>query len=446
MSSILRDIKVGRLPKKEYKENFNEIHPPLTQHEAIVEGDRCYFCYDAPCIEACPTGIDIPLFIRQITAGNPEGAAKTIFDENILGGMSARVCPTETLCEEACVRNTGEDKPVKIGLLQRYATDKLIDSNIHPYSRSKDNGKSIAVVGGGPAGLACAHKLSTFGYHVTLYDSNPKIGGLNEYGIAAYKTVDDFAAREAKYLLSIGGIDHRPNHSLGKEISIKELKNDYDAIFLGIGLPGVNALRLEGENLDGISDAVDYIQDLRQTDDLSMLPVGRKVIVIGGGMTAIDIAVQIKKLGSEDVTIVYRRGQENMPASLVEQSNAQNNGVLIKHWSKPSKLMIESDQVIGVEFEYTEIKDQKLVSKGEKYSIPADIVFRAIGQSFDAQNIDGLPQISNGKISVNEDRKTSINGIWAGGDCIIGGEDLTVSAVEDGKRAAISIHKDLSKK
>ena len=178
MSSILRDIKVGRLPKKEYEENFNEIHPPLSQNEAMVEGDRCYFCYDAPCIEACPTGIDIPLFIRQITAGNPEGAAKTIFDENILGGMSARVCPTETLCEEACVRNTGEDKPVKIGLLQRYATDKLMDADVHPYSRAEDNGKSVAVVGGGPAGLSCAHRLSIYGYQVTLYDSNPKIGSL----------------------------------------------------------------------------------------------------------------------------------------------------------------------------------------------------------------------------------------------------------------------------
>ena len=442
MTEIRNDIKKSRLSEKEYSENFGEIHPPFNKHEAMVEGDRCYYCYDAPCIEACPTGINIPLFIRQITSGNPEGAAKTIFDENILGGMSARVCPTETLCQEACVRNTGEDRPVKIGLLQRYATDTLMEAKEHPYKREKTNGKRIAIVGGGPAGLSCAHRLAMKGYSITIFDSKKKLGGLNEYGIAAYKSLENFAERETKFVLSIGGIDHKLNSTLGKDITLEELQNDYDAVFLGLGLSGVNHLMLEGEDSEAIDDAVNYIEDLRQSQNLADLPVGRKVVVIGGGMTAIDMAVQIKKLGSEEVTIVYRRGQKDMSASIEEQQNAQNNGVLIRHWSKPSKLLINEKTVNGVEFEYTENKNGKLVPTGEKFSIKADMVFRAIGQTFES-SIDNLPKLENGRILVDNNYKTSVSGIWAGGDCVKDGEDLTVSAVEAGKIAANSIHNEL---
>ena len=442
MTEIKNDIKKNRLSEKEYSENFGEIHPPLNKHEALVEGDRCYYCYDAPCIDACPTGINIPLFIRQITSGNPEGAAKTIFDENILGGMSARVCPTETLCQEACVRNTGEDRPVKIGLLQRYATDTLMEVKEHPYIREKNNGKRIAIVGGGPAGLSCAHRLAMKGYSITIFDSKKKLGGLNEYGIAAYKSLENFAERETKFVLSIGGIEHKLNSTLGKDITLKELQNDYDAVFLGLGLSGVNHLRLEGEDSEAIDDAVNYIEDLRQSQNLADLPVGRKVVVIGGGMTAIDMAVQIKKLGSEEVTIVYRRGQKDMSASIEEQQNAQNNGVLIRHWSKPSKLLINEKTVNGVEFEYTENKNGKLVATGEKFSIKADMVFRAIGQTFES-SIDNLPKLENGRILVDNNYKTTVSGIWAGGDCVKDGEDLTVSAVEAGKIAANSIHNEL---
>ena len=442
MTEIRNDIKKNRLSEKEYSENFGEIHPPFNKHEALVEGDRCYYCYDAPCIDACPTGINIPLFIRQITSGNPEGAAKTIFDENILGGMSARVCPTETLCQEACVRNTGEDRPVKIGLLQRYATDTLMEAKEHPYKREKPNGKRIAIVGGGPAGLSCAHRLAMKGYSITIFDSKKKLGGLNEYGIAAYKSLENFAERETKFVLSIGGIDHKLNSTLGKDITLEELQNDYDAVFLGLGLSGVNHLMLEGEDSEAIDDAVNYIEDLRQSQNLADLPVGRKVVVIGGGMTAIDMAVQIKKLGSEEVTIVYRRGQKDMSASIEEQQNAQNNGVLIRHWSKPSKLLINEKTVNGVEFEYTENKNGKLVATGEKFSIKADMVFRAIGQTFES-SIDNLPKLENGRILVDNNYKTTVSGIWAGGDCVKDGEDLTVSAVEAGKIAANSIHNEL---
>ena len=280
------------------------------------------------------------------------------------------------------------------------------------------------------------------GYSITIFDSKKKLGGLNEYGIAAYKSLENFAERETKFVLSIGGIEHKLNSTLGKDITLEELQNDYDAVFLGLGLSGVNHLRLEGEDSEAIDDAVNYIEDLRQSQNLADLPVGRKVVVIGGGMTAIDMAVQIKKLGSEEVTIVYRRGQKDMSASIEEQQNAQNNGVLIRHWSKPSKLLINEKTVNGVEFEYTENKNGKLVATGEKFSIKADMVFRAIGRTFES-SIDNLPKLENGRILVDNNYKTTVSGIWAGGDCVKDGEDLTVSAVEAGKIAANSIHNEL---
>ena len=282
----------GRLSPEQYAENFSDLHPPLDHHEALVESDRCYFCYDAPCMNACPTAIDIPLFIRQISTGNPIGSAKTIFDQNILGGMCARVCPTETLCEEACVRETAEGKPVQIGRLQRYATDVAMAENKQFYARAKATGKKVAVVGAGPAGLAAAHRLARHGHDVTVLEARPKAGGLNEYGIAAYKSVDDFAQAEVDYVTAIGGIDIQNGKALGRDFQLSELTKDYDAVFLGMGLGGVNALRADGEDADGVANAVEFIAELRQASDLSGLPVGRRVVVIGGGMTAIDAAVQ----------------------------------------------------------------------------------------------------------------------------------------------------------
>ena len=301
------------LDKAQYVKNFADLHPPLSTHEALVESDRCYFCYDAPCMKACPTTIDIPLFIREIQAGHPKSAAKTIFNQNILGGMCARVCPTETLCEEACVRETAEGKPVKIGMLQRYATDQAI-AETHPFTRARSSGKKVAVVGAGPAGLACAHRLAMHGHEVTIFEARKKPGGLNEFGIAAYKAVDDFAQKEVDFILSIGGITIKNNMALGRKLKLPDLQRDFDAVFLGMGLSGVNALGAKNEDADGIEDAVDYISDLRQAKDMSKLPVGRNVLVIGGGMTAVDVAIQSKLLGAENVTILYRRGAAHMNA------------------------------------------------------------------------------------------------------------------------------------
>ena len=235
-------IVAGRLDAASLAANFSDIAPPLTAHEALVAADRCYFCHDAPCVTACPTSIDIPLFIREISTGATEAAARTILGQNILGGMCARVCPTETLCEQACVREAAEGRPVEIGRLQRFATDALMAKGGHPFRRAAPTGRRIAVVGAGPAGLACAHRLAMLGHEVVLIDARPKGGGLNEFGIAAYKAVDGFAQAELDWLLGIGGIELRTGVRLGRDVTLGELRADFDAVFLGIGLGGVRAL------------------------------------------------------------------------------------------------------------------------------------------------------------------------------------------------------------
>jgi glutamate synthase (NADPH/NADH) small chain len=389
---------------------------------------------------ACPTSIDIPQFIREIQAGHPVSAAKTILDQNILGGMCARVCPTETLCEEVCVRETAEGKPVEIGRLQRYATDTLMAKGIHPFTRAEGTGKRVAVVGAGPAGLSAAHRLAMLGHDVVVYDSKDKAGGLNEFGIAAYKSTNDFAAREVEWLLQIGGISMEYGKKLGAELSLDALKGEFDAVFLSIGLGGVNALRSEGEDKDGVRDAVEFIADLRQAEDLTKLPVGRNVVVIGGGMTAVDAAVQTKLLGAENVTIAYRRGREAMGASRFEQDLAASKGVKLMFNVMP-KAIHGNGAAAEIELEYTEVKDGRVSGTGETVRLMADQVFKAIGQTLEGHP-EGL-EIEGGKIKVSETGRTSVAGVWAGGDCASGGEDLTVTAVAEGRDAAMDIHSSL---
>lgn len=434
-------IVAGRLDADAYAKNFDDLYPEYDPHEARVAADRCYFCYDAPCITACPTGIDIPLFIRQIQAGQPDAAARTIFDQNILGGMCARVCPTETLCEGACVREAAEGKPVEIGRLQRYVTDGLVDAGVHPYSRAAPTGKRVAVVGAGPAGLACAHRLAMLGHDVALLDAREKPGGLNEYGIAAYKAAGGFAQAEVDWLLQIGGITLQNGMALGRDVTLDGLKADYDAVFLGMGLGGVNALGVPGDDRHGVHDAVEFISDLRQISDLSLLPVGRHVVVIGGGMTAVDAAVQSRLLGAEHVTMVYRRGREAMGASDYELSHAANAGVRIITNAMPMSVH-GNGAVREIEFGYTQSGPNGLEPTGETFRLPADQVFRAIGQML-SDAPDGL-DITRGKIAVSGAGRTSTPGIWAGGDCAAGGDDLTVTAVAQGRDAAMDIHSSLT--
>ncbi len=429
------DIRSSRLGKSDIDRNFSDLHPPLSRSEALIEADRCYFCYDAPCTTACPTGIDIPNFIQKIRSDNIRGSAHTILRENIMGGMCARVCPTEVLCEQACVRNLHEDKPVEIGLLQRHATDPIIEQQVQLFERAEPSGRKVAVVGGGPAGLSCAHRLATLGHAVVVLNRDDKLGGLNEYGIAAYKTVDDFAQTEIDYILSIGGIDVRNNCSLGIDFELTDLCKEYDAVFVGVGLGSSNELGIDGEDKAGVLNAIDYIADLRQADDKSTLPVGKNVVVVGGGMTAIDIAVQSKRLGADQVHMVYRRGPEQMSASDFEQALAQTSGVTIHYGASPQRICGD-DHVTSVEF--------GLESATEKLVLDADVVFKAIGQRLVGDGLDE-PATERGRIVVNERQKTSVDNIWAGGDCVVGGDDLTVSAVQHGKVAAIDIDRYLRK-
>lgn len=441
------DIAAGRLEPEAYRAHFADVHPPLAREAALVEANRCYFCYDAPCIEACPTGIDIPQFIRQIATENLAGSGRTILEANIFGGSCARVCPTEVLCEAACVRVAQEGKPVAIGRLQRYATDPLLEEGRHPFARAPRTGKRVAVVGGGPAGLSCAHRLALLGHDVTVFEARERLGGLNEYGVAEYKVPGHFARNEIDFILGIGGIELSTGKALGRDLELSALRRGFDAVFLGMGLAGVNALDAPGEELKGVMNAVDYIAELRQAASFAGLPVGRRVVVIGGGNTAIDIAVQTRRLGAEDVTLVYRRGPEAMSATAHEREFAQINGVKIKHWARPLRLTGSNGHVAEAAFEYTRLVNGKLAGTGESFALPADMVFKAIGQVFVAdplrEDASEPLELEDGRIHTDEEGRTSLAGVWAGGDCTARGEDLTVQAVEDGKRAALSIDRAL---
>ncbi|SIS74764.1 NAD(P)-dependent oxidoreductase [Phaeovulum vinaykumarii] len=426
----------GRLDPADYAAAFADCAPPLDPHRARVAADRCYFCHDAPCTAACPTGIDIPLFIRQIATGTPEAAARTILSANILGGTCARVCPTEVLCEGNCVRVAAGEAPVEIGLLQRFATDRAMAAP-QPFTRAAATGRRIAVVGAGPAGLACAHRLAMLGHEVTIHEARPRPGGLNEYGLAAYKMVDDFAAREIDWLMGIGGITIEHGRVLGADLNLADLRDGFDAVFLGLGLGGTNALDCPGADL--AEPATDFIARLRQADDLSEVPVGRRVVVIGGGMTAIDAAVQARLLGAEDVAIVYRRDRDAMPASEHEQDHATSAGVRIVECAAP-KALARTDAGIAVAFAYTEAGPDGLVVTDETFTLTADQVFTAIGQTL-------LPpegfETQRGRIAIGPAGRTSVPGVWAGGDCAQGGEELTVTAVAQGRDAALDIHASL---
>jgi dihydropyrimidine dehydrogenase (NAD+) subunit PreT len=439
-SPLTPGVASGRLGADDYAANFGDIAPRFEPHEARVAADRCYFCHDAPCMTACPTSIDIPLFIRQISTGTAEAAARTIFSQNILGGMCARVCPTEQLCEEVCVRETAEGKPVEIGRLQRYATDSLMVKGVHPFTRGTATGKRVAVVGAGPAGLSAAHRLAMKGHEVVVFDARPKAGGLNEYGIASYKAPDGFAEAEVNWLLKIGGIRVENGKALGSGLTLDGLRKDHDAVVLAVGLAGVNALRAKGETMANVVNAVDFIAELRQQPDRSKLAVGRDVVVIGGGMTAVDAAVQSKLLGAENVTIAYRRGREKMSASVDEQDHATGVGVRILHNVAPVRV-VGNGAAQEVEFAYTQDTGAGLKLSTDTFRIKADQVMKAIGQT-----LVGTPEgvtIAGGKIVVTGAGRTSVAGVWAAGDCASGGEDLTVTAVAEGRDAAEDIHANL---
>ena len=433
----------------ELADRFSDLAPPLTARQAALESSRCLYCYDAPCVNACPSEIDIPSFIRNISHENVQGAAEKILSANILGGSCARVCPTEILCQQACVRNNAQEcAPVLIGLLQRYAIDNAQFTE-HPFQRAQASGKRIAVVGAGPAGLSCAHRLAMHGHEVVIFEAREKAGGLNEYGIAAYKLVDDFAQREVDFLLQIGGIEIRHGHKLGHDLSLSELHQQFDAVFLGIGLAASKRLGLPGEDAPGLLAATDYIRELRQSDDLTQLPVAERCIVLGAGNTAIDMAVQMSKLGARDVNLVYRRGFEEMGATEHEQHIAKANQVRLLTWAQPDAVLLnEQGQVRGMRFARTRVENGRLQSTGQTFEMAADAIFTAIGQAFDGQALaDPLARElkrEGERIWVDAQLQTSVPGVYAGGDCTALGQDLTVQAVQHGKLAAEAIHSHLT--
>lgn len=440
------DIQAGRLSAADYRKNFGEATPPLTPSQAVLEAERCLYCFDAPCATACPTGIDVPSFIKRIADGNLRGSARTILESNPLGGMCARVCPTENLCEAVCVRTTQEDRPVAIGRLQRHAVDALMASaQPQIFTRAPSTGKKVAVVGAGPAGLACAHTLARHGHSVTVFDAHAKAGGLNEYGLATYKTPDNFAQRELQWLLDMGGIEIRNNWRLENLGQLDALRKEHHAVFLGMGLASTQKLGIPGEQLQGVQDAVDFIATLRQAADVSQLPIGRRVIVIGGGMTAVDAAVQSKLLGAKVTHMVYRRGPQDMSASRDEQEWAQKNGVVLHHWLAPLEIIGSNGHASAVRFAEQSLRDGTLQPTGREITWEADMVFKAIGQTLGNPVLAeaGL-RLQGGRIATDAEGQTNLPGIWAGGDCRAGGLDLTVEAVEHGKRSALAIHAHLA--
>ncbi|MGV6851888.1 MAG: NAD(P)-dependent oxidoreductase [bacterium] len=432
------------LSAQPHDNQFSDLHTSFSLQKAIAEAGRCLYCYDAPCISACPTDIDIPTFIHQIKSSNFSGSAYTILSQNIFGGTCARVCPTEILCQQKCVLNTSIDQPVEIGSLQRFAVDHFFNNYAqHPFKRAPLKNKTIAIIGAGPAGLSCAHRLAMLGYDSVIYEAKNKPGGLNEYGLAAYKMTDQFAQREVEFLLQIGGIQIKYQKRLGENINLQQLQTEYDAVFIGVGLANTYALGLDNEQLNGVRDAVDFIEELRQSDNLESIKPSENVIVIGAGNTAIDAAVQSKRLGADKVTLVYRRGEEHMSATEWEINLARIEGVEIKLWSAPVQINGKT-QLNSVVFAKTRLDDNgKLIQLDDQYALQADCLLKAIGQQLDHSCISTI-ETHKGKVKIDPDYQTNLSGVFAGGDVIDSGEDLTVQAVEDGKQAAMAIDRYLS--
>lgn len=438
-------IQNNRLTKEQYEQNFSDIHPPFeTKDAALVEANRCLFCYDAPCMKSCPTGIDVPKFIKQITTDNIKGCAHTIFVSNIMGAGCSKVCPVEKLCEGACVYNLMEEEPIPIAKLQRYATEKALDNKWQLFKRKQSTGKKVAVVGAGPAGLSCAHVLSREGIDVTIFEKESQGGGLMTYGIAAYKVTPQFCKDEVEYILSLGGIEIQYNKELGKHITLDELRNNYDAVYLAFGVGLARQLNIPGEELDGVEDAISFIYDIRNKG-FDKVPVGDKVAVIGMGMTAIDAATQAKRLGAKEVTMLYRRTKDEMPCTQEELDIAMLDGCEITWLAAPKEILGKNGKVHALVAEVMKLGEpdtsgrRSPVATGETFTLEVDMVIKAAGQMPFEKLVSsfGLDNKS-GKISLTDKATTSMAAVFAGGDCVNGGKEV-VDAVQAGKDGAAAI-------
>ena len=438
-------IKNNRLSQPEYQQNFSDIHPPFeTKDGALTEANRCLFCYDAPCMKSCPTSIDVPMFIRQISTDNVKGSAKTIFDSNIMGAGCSRVCPVEKLCEGACVFNLMHEKPIDIAKLQRYSTERAISEKWKLYKRKPLNGKKVAVIGAGPAGLACAHALALEGVEVTIFEKEKKGGGLMTYGVAGYKVTPKFCEDEVKWIASIGGIKFQYGKILGKNLFLEDLKKDFDAVFLGFGVGVARPLSIEGENLKGVVDAIEFIYNIR-IKPLDKVSVGDKIAVIGLGMTAIDAATQSKRLGAKEVTIVYRRTENEKPCTQAELDIARLDGCNFIFLAAPKEIKGSGGKVKKLVCEKMTLGEPDAsgrrapISTGETFTLDVDMVIKAAGQ----MPFEGLVKDLNlnnnyGKIVIKQDGSTNLQGVFAGGDVVNGGKEV-VDAVQAGKVGAKGI-------
>jgi dihydropyrimidine dehydrogenase (NAD+) subunit PreT len=438
-------IEANKLSKEQYEENFSDVHPAYETHEgALIEANRCLFCYDAPCTKSCPTSIDVPQFIKQITTDNIKGSAKTILSSNIMGGGCSKVCPVEKLCEGACVFNLLHETPIHIAKLQRYSTEQAIANKWKLFTRKASIGKKVAVIGAGPAGLACAHALSLQGVDVAIFEKEEKGGGLMTYGVAAYKVTPEFCKEEVDYITSIGGIEIKYKQELGKHIHLADLQKNYDAVFLGIGVGVARELGIPGENAEGVVDAISFIYNLR-THDYSQTPVGDKVAVIGMGMTAIDAATQSKRLGAKEVTMIYRRTEAEKPCTQEELDIARLDGCNFVWLAAPKEIITENGKV--KQLVCTKMKLGEADASGRKspvatseiLTIEVDMVIKAAGQIpfLDLVQKEGLEN-KDGKVLISATKSTNLKGVFAGGDAVNGGKEV-VNAVQEGKEGTQNI-------
>ncbi len=439
-----------RIDPEQAEANFAEIHPAMTPAEAAVEANRCLFCYDAPCMHACPTHIDIPGFIKKIASGNPKGSARVILDANPIGGTCARVCPVEVLCEGACVEKTLINKPIEIGRLQRYATDYALEAEEQIFTKGEANGKSVGIVGSGPAGLSCATYLARLGYEVTIYDRREKPGGLDTYGMAEYKMSQAVSLAEAeqaaklgvKFLLNtliIGGDEETEELGEVNKVSIALLREWHDAIFLGTGLGATKSLNIPGEDLEGVYDALHFIERIKSRDWASV-PIGRTVAVIGAGNTAVDAVTQAKRLGADKVVMVYRRSEKDAPAYDYEMELARKDAVEFVWQATPVGILT------GENGNGLELRCERTDGSLTLFNIPCDMVIKAVGQQKMGpffETVVGVDVDEKGRVAVNDQMQTSDPKIFAGGDCVNGGGEA-VEAAQMGKIAAQGIHHSLS--